>query len=79
MNDLDDETVQGVFGEALMDELKVIREYLEYLMPMKQKVDAMEQDIVIIKSDIQAIKAIAREHSIQLDDHEGRLVTLEAT
>ncbi|MET0779635.1 MAG: hypothetical protein ABWY71_02255 [Candidatus Saccharimonadales bacterium] len=78
MNDVDDETVRGVFGEALMDELKVIREYLEYLMPIKQKVDMIELRLDYIETDIRAIKAIAREHSIQLDGHEIRLTSLEA-
>jgi hypothetical protein len=79
MNDLDDDTIRGVVGEVIADQLKIIMECLDYLMPMRQDVEILKNDMIEVKSDIRAIKAIAREHSIQLDNHEGRLITLEGT
>lgn len=61
-----------------MDELKIIREYLEDLMPIKQDVAILKQDMAEVKSDIKIIKAVLTDHSHQIQNHEVRITRLEA-
>lgn len=70
MHDIDDTTRRNVLGEALMDELLVIREYLEYLLPLKQRVDVIESDIVDIKSELSIMRVTYREHQQWMKNHE---------
>ena len=78
MHDMDDDSRLAILGEALMDELKVIREYLEDMVPIKQDVKIVKEKIDNIESDISVLKAIARNHSRHIDHHEVRITKLEA-
>ena len=78
MQHLDDDDRKAVLGEVLIDELKIIREYLEYLLPIKPKVDKLERDVEQLKVDTAAIKAVLTDHSGQLRSHEIRITDLEA-
>ena len=78
MQDLSDEDRKSVLGEVLMDELKIIREYLEQLLPLNKKVDSLDKDMSEVKADIKVIKAVVTDHSQQLSDHEVRVTRLEA-
>jgi len=62
---------------VVMDELKVIREYLEYLMPVRQRVEDIDKRLVAIESDVKIIKLTVTDHSKQLYRHEQRLNRLE--
>ncbi len=79
MQNLDDEDRKAVLGEVLMDELKIIREYLEDIPVIKQDVKQLKQDIDELKSDMKAVKVIAKDHSKHLGSHEIRLTRLETT
>lgn len=56
MMSLNDDERREVFGEVLMDELRVIREYLS--------------DIPIIKKDVRELKQITKEHTQILQRHD---------
>lgn len=82
MHDMSDEDRKTALGEVLMDELKVIREYLEAVLKdvpvIKQKVIKLEEDMIEVKSDIKIIKAAVTDQSRQVNDHEVRITHLEA-
>ncbi len=77
MQDLDDEDRKQVLGEVLHDELKIIKEYLEDLPLIKQKVTKIQEDVEGLKSDMKVVKTILRERDTQLNTHEHRLARLE--
>ena len=79
MHSLDDETRKQVLGEVLMDELKVIREYLEDVPIIKQKVTKLETDVEELKSDMKIVKAAIVDHSRELNEHGVRLGALEVS
>lgn len=53
-----------------MDELKVIREYLEDLRPLKDTVQRIEQRLANVESDNVNIKIILREHDEFMREHQ---------
>jgi len=77
MQELDDDGRKDILGEALMDELKVIREYLADIPIIKQTLAKVEARLEQLEADMVVIKAIAKEHSVQLDNHEVRIRKLE--
>ncbi|MET0779409.1 MAG: hypothetical protein ABWY71_01100 [Candidatus Saccharimonadales bacterium] len=77
MHDIDDDTRKEILGEALMDELMVIREYLEYLLPLKQRVDSIEAEIVEIKCGMQMMWTLHHEHQQWMKEHERHHIHLE--
>lgn len=77
MQDLSDEDRREVLGEVLMDELKVIREYLEDLAPVKQDVAVLKQDMAEVKSDIKVIKAVVIDHNVHLKMHDREIAGLK--
>lgn len=79
MQHMDDETRREVLGEVLMDELKVIREYLEDVPVIKQKVTKLEVDVEEFKSDMKIVKAAVTDHSYELKQRSVRVDALEAT
>lgn len=70
MHDMDDEARKEALGEVLMDELKVIREYLEHITPLVQLIPEMREDIAALKADMHVMKLLYK-------DHEARITTLE--
>lgn len=79
MHDMSDNDRREVLAEVIMDELKVIREYLEYLAPLRQDVTTLKEEVKELRIDRDWIKRMLAKHDTQLDDHEGRLRRLEAT
>ncbi|OVE79310.1 hypothetical protein BVY00_00580 [bacterium G20] len=67
---MDDEMRKEVLGEVLMDELKAIREYVEDIPAIKRDVNTIKNYVDELKTDVKAIKAIAKEH-------EQRITNLE--
>lgn len=59
-----------VLSEVLMDELKAIREFVEDIPVIKQKVTKIEVDMGEVKTDLKAVKAV-------LKNHEQRITILE--
>jgi hypothetical protein len=78
MQQLTEDEIRRIFGEVFMDELKVIREYLEDLLPVKADVAILKKDVAEIKSDMKVVKALLKDHSGQLNNHETRTVRLES-
>ena len=70
MHDMDDATRREILGEALMDELKVIREYLEGIIPLVGLIPDMRKDIDELKHDMKLVKMTIREHSQWIRTHE---------
>jgi hypothetical protein len=60
---MDDETRKGVLGEAIMDELKAIRELVSDVPVISRKVSKLEEDVAILKTDVVTIKAVVTDHS----------------
>jgi hypothetical protein len=77
MRQLNDKNRRDVFLELMMDELKIIREYLEQLAPVKRDVAVLKEDMAEVKSDIRAIKAAITDQGKQVHDHEVRITRLE--
>ncbi|HEV7453873.1 MAG TPA: hypothetical protein VGO07_01295 [Candidatus Saccharimonadales bacterium] len=75
---MDNQTRREILGEALMDELMVIREYLEYLLPLKQRVDAIESNIIDIKSELSMMRMMHWEHQQWMKNHERHHAHIEA-
>ncbi len=61
MHDMDDETRREVLGEALLNELKAIRECLEDLPQIKAKVNDIDGRLINVDSDVKAIHAPVRD------------------
>ena len=66
MQSLTDKERKEVLGEVLADELKVIREYVQDVPIIKDGVARLENDMEIVKTDIKAIKAVVRHHSLEI-------------
>jgi hypothetical protein len=77
MHDMDDTTRLEILGEAMMDELKAIREYLEFVAPRVGMIPEMKEGITALKSDMALMKSLYREHQHQLEDHDVRITRLE--
>jgi len=81
MIELSDKDRREVLGEVLLDELKIIREYLETVSKdtpvIKQKIIDLEDDMFEVKNDLKAIKAVIKDHSRELQNHERRITRLE--
>lgn len=59
---MDDETRKLVLGEALMDELKAIREYVEDVPVIKQQINKVSNDLDEIKDKLVVVNAVVRDH-----------------
>jgi len=66
MHDMDDETRKAILGEALMDELKAIRECVQDVPTIKNDVQALRADTEELKSDMKVVKAAVRDISSNL-------------
>jgi len=74
MVNVDDNTRRRVLGEALFNELRVIRGYLEYLAPIKQDLVSIDGHLKEIQSDMHEIRALLR-----IDDHQAIIQKAYAT
>ncbi len=79
MQEIDDEDRKAILGEVLFDELKIIREYLEYLVPVKPKVDDMDERLKSVEADMKLVKMTLRQHSKQLNQQQASIDRLEKT
>jgi 2-phospho-L-lactate guanylyltransferase (CobY/MobA/RfbA family) len=66
MHDIDDETRREVLGEALMDELKAIREYVQDVPAIKADVRALREDVEALRDDMKMVKAAVHDISDRL-------------
>jgi len=63
MRNISDQTRKEILGELLMDELKIIHEYLKDLPEMKQDIQQLKEDVAVLKADMKVIKAVAADHN----------------
>ena len=67
----------GIMFEEIKHLLLALTEGQESMANVPSDIAIIKNDIELIKSDNLAIKAVNRSESTQLDDHEGRITTLE--
>jgi hypothetical protein len=67
---MDDEMRKEALGEVLMDELKVIREYVEEIPNISKKLDSVAGNVDSLKNDMQAVKAVAKNHESRIKELE---------
>lgn len=63
---MDDETRKEVLGEALMDELKAIREYVSDIPAIKSTIVQMDGRLGRLETDMGAVKALLRVHDDEI-------------
>jgi septal ring factor EnvC (AmiA/AmiB activator) len=78
MQELSDDDRKAILGEVLMGELAAIREYVADIPAIKQDLAQLKGDVKELKDDMKIVKAAVTEHSVQLHDHERRIIRLEA-
>lgn len=66
MHDMSDEDRKAVFGEAILDELKVIREYLTDIPVIKKDVAVLKDDVAVLRQDMKVVKAVLSEHDTDI-------------
>lgn len=62
MQDFTDEERRAVFGELIMDELRIIREYLSDIPIIKRDVAELKIRAGSLESDMKVVKAVLIEH-----------------
>lgn len=77
MHDMSDDDRKQILGEALMDELKAIREYVQDVPVIKNDIKELKEVVEQLKSDVKVIKAAVTDQSTQLANHENRITALE--
>ena len=60
MHDLDDESVRKLFGEAIIDELKAIREYLNMIPDASKRLLTLEDHVEVVGGKVRVISAVSR-------------------
>jgi predicted nucleic acid-binding Zn-ribbon protein len=66
MQSLDDDERKAVLGEVLADELKVIREYVEDVPEIKQKVHKINATVSEINDRLSVLESVVREHELEI-------------
>lgn len=66
MHDMDDDTRKEVLGEAIMDELKAIREYVEDIPEIKKDVKDLQARMTRVEDGMNIHGAVIREHESDL-------------
>jgi prefoldin subunit 5 len=62
MHDMSDADRKAVFGEAILDELKAINEYVRIIPEMNKKLDKMDERITSVEETTSVIKPIVKEN-----------------
>ncbi|MHB1864707.1 MAG: hypothetical protein ACYCPS_00895 [Candidatus Saccharimonadales bacterium] len=66
MQSLNDDERKQVLGEVLADELKTIHKHISDVPKISSKVDSLDNDMQIVKSDIKDIKAVVKNHETRI-------------
>jgi hypothetical protein len=84
MHHIDDDTRKEVLGEAAMDELKVIREYVQdvpkiraELADLRTDVAAIDQRLISVEADVKIVKASVTGRDEEVQELDGRVSRLE--
>ncbi len=62
MHDLDDDSIKALFGEAIIDELKAIREYLGMVPLAGQRLLTLEDHVANMDDTLKVVSALGRAH-----------------
>ncbi len=65
---MDDEQRRGILGEVLMDELRIIQEYVQDIPDMKHQLESVDGRLANVESDMKVVKKIAGLHSQEIRD-----------
>lgn len=65
---MDDETRRDVLGEAVMEELRAIREYVSDVPEMKTTINRIDERLVVVEGDLQVVKLAVRHISDELHE-----------
>ena len=65
---MDDENRREVLIEAMMNELKIIREGVEALSGVPSRLDRIDHRLENLESDMQVVKIVLREHSADVTE-----------
>lgn len=66
MQSLSDDERKEVLGEVLADELKAIREYVQDVPEIKQKVRNIDATVSEINDRLSVIENVVREHELDI-------------
>ena len=77
VHDLTDKERLQLLGEVFMDELRVIREYLEDIPGMKRDIATLKIDVSQLKSDMVIVKAVLKDHSKEHKEHRTAIQHLQ--
>ena len=66
MHDMSDEDRKAVFGEAILDELKAIREYLTDIPVMNKKIDVLDEKVDALQQNDNVTEVVLREHEADI-------------
>lgn len=77
MHDMSDEDRREVLGEALMHELKAIREYVEDVPAIKKNVQILKEDVEELKFDTKVVKAAVTDLSTTVKKHDKDIAYLK--
>ena len=66
MHDMSDEDRKAVFGEAILDELKAIREYLTDIPIIKEDVKDLQVRMTRVEDGMNVTKVVLREHESEI-------------
>jgi len=66
-----------VLGEVLMKKLKIIREYVQDIPQIKEKLESMDNRLAVVETDVKVIKDVVRDHSQTLQRHDGEIKELQ--
>jgi len=70
MHDMDDTTRKEVLGEAIMDELRAIRELVADVPVISGRVYSLKEDVAELKSDMKVVKAAVKDQYRILRQHD---------
>lgn len=80
MSDFEDTShYEGALLEEIRDMFKALHEGQEAMVEVPTQIKDIQEHIVVIESDIEIIKSVMRIHSVQIDNHEGRITKLEGS
>ena len=63
---MDDEMRKEVLGEVRADELKVIREYVQDIPPIKKQLNEVSETVERIDSRLEVVEIVVREHETEI-------------
>lgn len=78
-SDGDTDHYEGALLEEIREMFKAIQEGQDAMAAVPSQIASIEENIVVIKSEIEAIKAVVRIHSKDIDNHEVQITKLEGT